>query len=59
MSLDKLSQLLCKSANTMVLFLPRDVRSNLADVRFRYGECAIASSPREFSRNYFIRVDPV
>ena len=59
MALDEFPKLIGERAHPMMFLLPGNVRSNLFDVGFRDRKDAVASSPRKFSRQNVVRVDPV
>jgi hypothetical protein len=50
MPVDELPELLRERARLMMFPLSRNVRSHLANIRFRHGEHAVTSSPREFPK---------
>ena len=59
MSIDEFLELLREQAHPMMLLLCRYIGSHLTDVRFRDGESAIASAPREFPSDHVISVYPM
>jgi hypothetical protein len=59
MPIDEFFEFFGKPAHPMMLLLSRDVRSHLANIRFRHREHLITSSPREFLGDHTISVYPM
>ena len=59
MSIKEVLELVSESTHTVMFLLARDVSTDMANIGFRDRERTVASSPREFSRQNIVRVDPV